>query len=414
MERTILHVDLNNFFASVECKYRPELKESFMAVCGSVEDRHGIVLAKNQKAKLMGVKTGMTIKEAESICPNIVFVEAHHDRYIEWSKKVKKIYSEYSDRVESFGIDEAWIDVTHSINLFGSGKTIADEIRRRVKEEFDLTVSVGVSYNKIFAKLGSDVKKPDATTVITRVNYKTLVWKMPVSDLLFVGRATLSKLKRIGIKTIGDLAQSDPNYIVKYLGKWGEVLWGYANGNDDTPVLKESESEEIKSVGNSITCYRDLTDEEDVRIMFSSLCDSVSERVRSYGLAKASSISISIRDGSLNWFTRQAKLDRPSVLADDFFKKAMQLFRLNFRWESSIRSLGVSVFDFVQNEQLSLATESSEYNKKLKLLETVGKLKNKYGTDAIRRGIAFKDKRLTKEGEGYGSSLPNSHENPIK
>ncbi len=414
MERTILHVDLNNFFASVECKYRPELKDGYMAVCGSVEDRHGIVLAKNQKAKNMGVKTGMTIKEAESLCPNIVFVEAHHDRYIEWSKKVKKIYSEYSDRVESFGIDESWIDVTNSLKLFGSGKTIADEIRKRVREEFDLTVSVGVSFNKVFAKLGSDIKKPDATTVITRLNYKTLVWKMPVSDLLFVGRATLSKLKRVGINTIGDLAQADLEYITKYLGKWGEVLWGYANGNDETPVLKETESEEIKSVGNSITCYRDLTDEEDVKIMFSSLCDSVSERVRSYGLGKASGISISIRDGSLNWFTRQAKLDRPSVLSDDFFHKAMQLFRLNFRWESSIRSLGVSVFDFVDKEQLSLSTESEEYEKKLKLLQTVGNLKNKYGSDAIRRGIAFKDKRLTKEGEGHGSSLPNSHENPLK
>ena len=414
MERTILHVDLNNFFASVECKYRPELKDSYMAVCGSVEDRHGIVLAKNQKAKNMGVKTGMTIKEAENLCPNIVFVEAHHDRYIEWSKKVKKIYSEYSDRVESFGIDEAWIDVTESLSLFGSGKTIADEIRRRVREEFDLTVSVGVSFNKIFAKLGSDIKKPDATTVITRLNYKSLVCKMPVNDLLFVGRSTLSKLKRVGIKTIGDLAQADLDYIVKYLGKWGETLWCYANGEDESPVLKETESEEIKSVGNSITCYRDLTDEEDVKIMFSSLCDTVSERVRSYGVGKASGLSISIRDGTLNWYTRQAKLDRPSVLADDFFKKAMQLFRLNFRWESSIRSLGVSVFDFVQREQLSLSTESEEYDKKLKLLQTVGELKNKYGSDAIRRGIAFKDKRLTKEGEGHGGSLPNSHENPLK
>ena len=277
-----------------------------------------------------------------------------------------------------------------------------------------MTVSVGVSFNKVFAKLGSDIKKPDATTVITRLNYKTLVWKLPVSDLLFVGRATLSKLKRVGINTIGDLAQADLDYIVKYLGKWGETLWCYANGKDETPVLKETESEEIKSVGNSITCYRDLTDEEDVKIMFSSLCDSVSERVRSYGLGKASGISVSIRDGSLNWFTRQAKLDRPSVLSDDFFKKAMQLFRLNFRWESSIRSLGVSVFDFIEKEQLSLSTESAEYDKKLKLLETVGELKHKYGSDAIRRGIAFKDKRLTKEGEGHGSSLPNSRDNPLK
>lgn len=409
MERTILHIDLNNFFASVECKYRPELKEGYMAVCGSITDRHGIVLAKNQKAKEMGVKTGMTIKEAENLCPNIVFVEAHHDRYIEWSKKVKKLYLDYTDRMESFGIDEAWIDVTKSLKLFGSGKKIADEIRERVKKEFDLTVSVGVSFNKIFAKLGSDLKKPDGTTVITRLNYKTLVWKLPVSDLLFVGRATLSKLKRIGVNTIGDLAQTDVDYLTKYLGKWGEVLWAYANGEDDSPVLKENEAEEIKSVSNSITCYRDLTDEEDVKIMFSSLCDTVSERVRKYAVGKASSISISIRDGSLNWFTRQTKLNRPSVLSDDFFDKAMELFRLNFKWESSIRSLGVAVFDFIHEEQLSLSSETEEYDKKLKLLETVGDIKKKYGCDALRRGIAYKDKRLTKEGEGHGSSLPTSH-----
>lgn len=409
MERTILHVDLNNFFASVECKYRPELKDGFMAVCGSVSDRHGIVLAKNQKAKLMGVKTGMTIKEAEKLCPEIVFVEAHHDRYIEWSKKVKKVYSEYTDKIESFGIDEAWLDVTESLNLFGSGKTIADDIRERVKKEFELTVSVGVSFNKVFAKLGSDLKKPDGTTVITRLNYKNLVWKLPVSDLLFVGRATLSKLNRIGVNTIGDLAQTDLNYLIKYLGKWGEVLWAYANGKDESPVLKETESEEIKSVGNSITCYRDLTDEEDVKIMFSSLCDTVSERVRSYSLGKASSLSISIRDGSLVWYTRQAKLNRPSVLADDFFEKAMELFRLNFKWDNSIRSLGVAVFDFVDQEQLSLASQTEDYEKKLRLLETVGNIKKKYGNDVVRRGIAYKDKRLTKEGEGHGSSLPTSH-----
>lgn len=409
MERTILHVDLNNFFASVECKYRPELKEGTMAVCGSVEDRHGIVLAKNQRAKNFGVKTGMTIREAERLCPDIVFVEAHHDRYIECSKKVKKLYTEYTDRMESFGIDEAWLDVTDSISLFGSGKTIADEIRERVKKEFDLTVSVGVSFNKVFAKLGSDLKKPDGTTVITRINYKQLVWKLPVDNLLFVGRSTFNKLKKVGINTIGDLAQSDINYITKYLGKWGETLWSYANGYDDSPVLKQDESDEIKSVSNSITCYRDLTDVEDVMIMFSSLCDTVSERVVNYNVGKASTLSISIRDGSLNWFTRQAKLDRPSVLADDYFKKAMELFTTNYKWESTIRSLGVGVTDFVGEEQISLDTESEEYDKKLRLMKTVGAIRDKYGVDSMRRAISYKDKKLTKEGEGNGSSLPTSH-----
>lgn len=409
MERTILHIDLNNFFASVECKYRPELKDGFMAVCGSIVDRHGIVLAKNQKAKQMGVKTGMTIKEAESICPGIEFVEANHDRYIEWSKKVKKIYTEYTDRMESFGIDEAWIDVTDSLNLFGSGKTIADEIRERVKKEFDLTVSVGVSFNKVFAKLGSDLKKPDGTTVINRVNYKRLVWSLPVDNLLFVGRATLSKLKKVGILTIGDLAKADYTYIKNYLGKWGEMLWEYANGNDDSPVLKEDESEGIKSVGNSITCYRDLTCDEDVKIMFSSLCETVSERVIKYNVGKATSIGISIRDGNLNWITRQTKLDRATVLSEDFYKKVMELFTINYNWESSIRSLGVTVFDFKEEEQMSLSSQPDDYDKRLKLMQTVGNIRKKYGSEVMQRAISYKDKRLTKEGEGNGSSLPTSH-----
>ena len=409
MERTILHVDLNNFFASVECKYRPELKDGYMAVCGSIEDRHGIVLAKNQKAKQIGVKTGMTIREAEKLCPNIVFVESHHDRYLEWSKKVKKLYGEYTDRVESFGIDEAWLDVTESLNLFGSGKTIADEIRERVKKEFDLTVSVGVSYNKVFAKLGSDLKKPDATSVITTVNYKKLVWPLSVENLLFVGKSTMSRLKRIGVRTIGDLARSDLDYVKTYLGKWGETLWFFANGKDDSPVMKENESEEVKSVGNSITCYRDLTDEEDVKIMFSSLCETVSERVVKYNVGKASTLGISIRDGSLNWITRQAKLDRPSVLSEDFFNKAMELFRANYTWASSIRSLGVTVFDFKSEEQMSLSSETEDYDKRVKLMQTVGNLRKKYGNDVMQRAISYKDKRLTKEGEGHGSSLPTSH-----
>jgi DNA polymerase-4 len=238
------------------------------------------------------------------------------------------------------------------------------------------------------------------------------MYHLPIEELYGIGKSSSKKLRELNINTIGDLARADVDYIVKYLGKWGEVLWRYANGEDNSPVLKEDENEDIKSVGNSITCYRDLTDEEDVKIMLSSLCDSVSERVRKYSVGKASALSISIRDGNLNWFTRQAKLDRPSVLADDFLQKAMELFRLNFRWESSIRSLGVSVFDFILEEQISLNTRSEEYDKKLKLLQTVGDIKQKYGNDIMRRGIAYKDKRLTKEGEGHGSSLPNSHGEP--
>lgn len=405
MERTILHVDLNNFYASVECKYAPELADGYLAVCGSIEDRHGIVLAKNQKAKEKGVKTGMTLREAEKVCPGIKFVEANHERYMLWSKKAKKLYTEYSDKTESFGIDEAWIDVS-DCRIIGDGKFIADEIRRRVKEELGLTVSVGVSFNKVFAKLGSDLKKPDATTVITRENFKEKVWKLPVGDLLFVGKATLAKLNRIGIKTIGDLARADFDYIAKYLGKIGENLWFYANGQDDSPVMKTEESEEIKSVGNSVTCYRDLKSEEDAAIMFSSLCESVSERLLAYDIGKARSISISVRNENLDWFTRQTKLPYPSVLSEDFFRAATKLFKENYDWAYSVRSLGVAVFDFCSEDQMTFESEAADYEKRLSLMKTVGKIRDKYGATSVRRGLSYKDKRLTKEGEGGGGSLP--------
>ena len=405
MERTILHVDLNNFYASVECKYAPELADGYLAVCGNVEDRHGIVLAKNQKAKEKGVKTGMTLREAQKLCPDIKFVEANHERYTLWSKKAKSLYADYSDKIESFGIDEVWMDVTQC-KIIGDGKTIADEIRERVKKELGLTVSVGVSFNKVFAKLGSDLKKPDGTTVISRENYKEKVWGLPVGDLLFVGRATLAKLNRIGINTIGDLANSDIDYISKYLGKIGENLWFYANGKDDAPVMKSDEESEIKSVGNSVTCYRDLVNNDDVAIMLSSLCESVSERLMDYDVGKARSVSVSVRDSDLNWFTRQTKLPHASVLSDDFFKVAMKLFKDNYDWKSTVRSLGVAAFDFCDDEQITLDTAADDYDKRLKLMQTVSKIRDKYGVTSVRRGLSYIDKKLTKEGEGGGGSLP--------
>lgn len=406
MERTILHIDLNNFFASVECMYAPELKDGYLAVCGSIEDRHGIVLAKNQKAKEKGVKTGMLLREAEKLCPEIKFVEANHERYILWSRKAKSLYLEYSDKMESFGIDEAWLDVTNC-KAIGDGKTIADQIRERVKRELGLTVSVGVSFNKVFAKLGSDMKKPDGTTVITRANYKTLVWRLPVEDLLFVGKSTREKLNRVGIRTIGDLANADFNYISKYLGKVGETLWFYANGEDDSPVLRSDENDEIKSVGNSVTCYRDLVSEEDVAVMLSSLCESVSERLIKYNIGKARAISIGIRDSDLGWVSRQVKLEYPSVLSEDFFSSVMELFKSNFDWSKNVRSLSVTVFDFINDEQLDfVALNSNNYEKRLALMKTIGKIRDKYGSTSMRRGLSYKDKKLTKDGEGNGASLP--------
>lgn len=240
--RTVLHSDLNNFYASVECLKNPRIRNFPVVVVGSIEDRHGIVLAKNMIAKNFGVKTGDVYWQAKQKCGNtLVEVPADFSTYINVSREVRKIYEDYADRIQAYGIDECWLDVTSSVKLFGGGRQIAEIIRERIKTELGLTVSIGVSWNKIFAKLGSDMKKPDAVTEITPENYKQVVWSLPVEDLLYVGRATQQKLNRIGIKTIGDLAQADEQRLINLLGKWGSYLHTFANGKDESPVAKIGE-----------------------------------------------------------------------------------------------------------------------------------------------------------------------------
>lgn len=251
MERVILHSDLNNFYASVECLDNTTLRGKPVAVCGDPELRHGIVLAKSYEAKAFGVATGQAIWEAKQRCPDLMVVPPRYDRYIELSQSVRALYVQYTDQVEPFGLDESWLDVGGSVGLFGDGKHIADEIRLRVRHEIGLTVSVGVSFNKVFAKLGSDLKKPDATTVISRENFRELAWSQPVSDLLYVGPATTKKLGRYGIRTIGDLARTDPAFPHAILGKVGVMLWRFANGLDSSGVATYYAMPPIKSIGNS-------------------------------------------------------------------------------------------------------------------------------------------------------------------
>ena len=206
MDRVILHCDLNCFYASVELLSHPDLRDVPMAVCGDPNSRHGIILAKNEPAKKFGIQTAETIWQAKKKCPDLVLLPPHHDLYREYSRKVNAIYDEYTDLVEPFGIDESWLDVTHTLHLFGGdARALADALRERMKRQLGLTLSVGVSFNKVFAKLGSDYKKPDATTVISRENWKELVWPLQVGDLLYVGGAARKLLKQYGITTIGQL-----------------------------------------------------------------------------------------------------------------------------------------------------------------------------------------------------------------
>ena len=280
MDRVILHIDMNNFYASVETLYDPSLRDVPMAVGGDRERRHGIVLAKNMLAKAKGVKTAEALWEAERKCPGIRFVPPHFDRYAKYSRLAKSIYAQYTDMVESFGLDECWLDVTGSTRLFGSGREIAEEIRLRIREELGLTVSVGVSFNKIFAKLGSDYRKPDAVTEITRENFREIVWPLDAGALLFVGKSTQAALRKYGMRTIGDVAQADRRLLRRLLGKNGEQLSIYANGEDMAPVARIGEAEELKSVSNSTTAIHDLRDDGEIRAELYMLSESVAHRLQ--------------------------------------------------------------------------------------------------------------------------------------
>ncbi len=394
--RTILHSDLNNFYASVECLRNPEIRDKPVVVVGSKEDRHGIVLAKNMIAKQAGVKTGDIYLEARQKCGNtLVEVQADFAEYLKVSKEVRKIYEDYTDRIEAYGIDECWLDVTASLNLFGNGVQIANTIRERVKKEIGITVSVGVSWNKIFAKLGSDMKKPDAVTEITEENYREVVWSLPVEDLLYVGHATKQKLNRIGVKTIGQLAQSDEGLLVRMLGKWGNYLHTFANGKDNSPVTTVDEEENIKSIGNSLTVYRDLKNEEDVRMVIHLLSDSVAARMREAGLTRARTVHLYARASDLSGYQKQGKLPRPCSNAIEISKKAFELFREVYPWQSYVRGLGVSVSDFCFGaEQLDLFGSLEKDEKQRRLDAAVDKLRQKYGNNVIQSAIVYKDPKI--------------------
>ena len=389
--RTVLHVDLNNFYASVETIIDPSLKGDFLGVTGNIESRHGVILAKSESAKKAGVKTGMTVHEALKICPELKLVEAKHDRYVKYSEIVRNIYRRYTDVIEPFGIDECWLDCTSTVKMFGGGEKIANDIRETVKRETGLTVSVGVSFNKVFAKLGSDMKKPDAVTVISPENF----WGLPVENLLFVGKSTLEKLKKYNIATIGDLAAVDEKFLTDKFGKWGATLKIYAEGLDDTPVMKDNESDEIKSVGNSITSYRDLVNIEDAKLVFSVLAASVSRRLISYNVGKACGISVYVRDNELNSITRSARLPYPTVLADDFCAAAEKLLENSYDFKKPIRTLGLTVSGFTEKSYEQLTVYDKEYRKKLSLQFAVNAINEKYGKKSVMKGIVYKDKKLS-------------------
>ena len=307
MKRVVLHSDANCFYASVEMLLNPDLRDKAVAVCGSTEERHGIVLAKSEKAKKAGVKTGQANWEARQACPGLILVPPHYDQYNKFSKLLRNIYLRYTDLVEPYGMDECWLEVTQSTSLFGSGEKIAQEIRKAVKEELGITVSIGVSFNKIFAKLGSDMKKPDAITVLNSENWRERVWPLPVSELLFVGRSRTKKLLDRNIRTIGELAQTDPSYLKSWFGKDGIMLWVFANGEDASRIKPDGYAPEVQSVGHGITCNADLHTNEDVWKVMLELSQDIGHRLRLYGLA-ARGVRIGVRGSDLGGRQFQGQL----------------------------------------------------------------------------------------------------------
>lgn len=394
MERTVLHIDCNKFYASVECLYRPEIRNKPVAVGGSTESRHGIILTKNEIASKYGLTVGEPLWKARQKCPDLIVVPPNFPLYLRFSNLARKIYEDYSEYIEPFGLDESWIDVT---GMHRSGESIANEIRQRVKDELGITVSIGVSFNKIFAKLGSDYKKPDAVTVINRDNFKNIVWRLPCTDLLMVGRSTGARLNSYGIYTIGDLANADSGFLQSILGKNGLMLRDFANGLECSPVKHKDEVTAVKSVGNSTTTYRDLVNNDDVKTVLRVLSESVATRLREQGL-KGKTLSISVRDKNLSTFIRQQQMKAHTDISTEILDNAMQLFVANYSWSCPVRSIGISVSDFDVEQAVQLDFSGTvQHREKLEKIETtVDCLKKRFGNYCIQRACQLGDRELSR------------------
>ena len=392
MSRVILHCDLNSFFASVDLLSHPELKELPVAVCGDPASRKGIILAKNEAAKGYGVRTAETIWQARQKCPDLVLLPPHHDRYREYSHLINTIYGQYTDLVEPFGIDESWLDITGSMHLFGGDpRAIADGIRERIRRELGLTLSVGVSFNKVFAKLGSDYKKPDATTVIPPEGWQSIVWPLPLGAMLFAGPAAQRILGQYGIRTIGQLAAADNALLENLLGKLGRQLWSCANGLEDSPVRPQHLQEPVKSVGNSSTFPENLTSREQIRRGAALLCDSVATRLRQQGLY-CRAVQVGLRDPAFHNVSRQKHLPHSTHLMRELLDTAMELIDQIWRAPSPVRLISITALDLTDRwetyEQEDLFSPSApiQERRQEKLEQVMDNIRRRYGTRAITYG----------------------------
>jgi len=395
----ILHSDLNNFYASVECILNPELKGRCIAVCGSEEDRHGIVLAKSEEAKKFGVKTAETIWQARAKCPDLEIVSPHFSEYHMYSVLVRQIYKKYTDQIEPFGLDECWLDVTGSRLLFGTGREIADKIREDVKRETGLTVSVGVSFNKVFAKLGSDLKKPDATTEISIENFKEKVWHLPADSIIGVGKATFKKLGEFGIRTLGEVANTPKDFLTSHFGKSGITLWEYANGIDNSPVTHQDFKHDVKSVGHGSTLKKDLTSGDEVWPVIFSLARQIEASLRQKRL-KALTCSISVKTTDLGVKEYQTPLKNPSQSAYEIATELFELFNKKHSWDKNVRAITVRAVKLAPEdeaaEQISFFEENVSNPKREKAEKTAFELEERFGKGAVTFASIMKNDNMPK------------------
>ncbi len=418
-DRIVLHCDCNSFFASVETVFRPELKKVPMAVAGDAEARHGIILAKNELAKKYGIETAETIYSAKRKCPDLVLVPPHHREYGVFSAKVRRIYERYTDQIEPFGMDEAWLDVTASRALFGDGVSIAHKIRETVKREVGITVSVGVSFNKVFAKMGSDYKKPDAVTVIDRSNYKTILYPMPVGTLLFVGKQTAQALNACNIRTIGELAAASPSFLASRFGKMGEMLSVYARGEDESPVANIYETSDVKSVSNGMTFRHDITTRDEMRLGIASLSEDVAYRLRKKGM-KCTTVAITVKDTALKSFTRQAPVPLPTNLSSEIADAAYALAEASVPAGKAVRMLTVAALQLIREneavEQIDFfgAAEDEKRTRRGMLENTVDEIRSRFGHASLKKGAVIGNDLGIGDGERKeGRTDEKNHKNSL-
>lgn len=412
MNRVILHSDMNACYASIEAKLNPALKGIPMAVAGNPANRHGIILAKSEKAKKMGVKTGEPIWQAMSKCPDLTIVPPHYEEYLRHSKMARALYYEYTNQVEPFGLDECYLDVTGSVHLFGSGEEIAEEIRKRMKEEIGISVSVGVSFCKIFAKLASDMKKPDATTVISEKNFREKVWPLPVRDLVGIGPATERKLNKIGIFTLGDISQTPIKLMKNLLGVNGVYLWQYCNGIDIRPVVDRDHKEAIKSIGNSSTTRRDLNSDEEVFNVLQELSFSVSRRLREAEL-EAMGVEVFVRNSELQSFNFSKKINMASQSSIILVREAMEIFKEKYRWAFPVRAVGIRAINLRSQgggSQMDVFLNHEKFQKSEDVDTALYKIRKKYGKNSITFAALKKDIGLPSDMTEI-VTLPNRHYN---